>query len=443
MQGRSRRTTRRSRPVHAAVAAVLAVTLAGCWPAPGQGPDRSSYNPFETVITTRTVRKLAPVWTATTDSVELGGVVGPPVVSTAGVHVSDRTALYSFDLATGARRWRFPEEPAAWFDAIADPLVDGDRLLYSFGINRGESGTWIGEDAWLDTRTGARLEQVRSVARTTGLRGRLVTGHVPEGGPAVGIYTTSVQVLDTVDPLAGWGRVVRLGFDPGPTPLLTLGAQRLYLAGTTTEVPPSPPPEQPVVDVIGVRAYSLTPPATCWTVPQIDFNLPCSLWSTPTVARPVTAPVLAPDESALYVATDDGTLLALDAADGHVLWSAALGATPSADPALAEGRLYVPLADGDLAVLAADGCGAATCDVAWRADVGGAGRQPAVAGGVVFVGTDTGRLVALRAAGCRAASCRPLWHEDLGAAVTGAPAVTNGRLYVGVAPDKVVAFAPA
>jgi outer membrane protein assembly factor BamB len=72
---------------------------------------------------------------------------------------------------------------------------------------------------------------------------------------------------------------------------------------------------------------------------------------------------------------------------------------PSADPALAEGRLYVPLANGDLAVFPAGGCGAATCDAAWRAHLDVAGVQPAVAGGVVFVGTDSGQLVALRAPG--------------------------------------------
>jgi outer membrane protein assembly factor BamB len=218
-----------------------------------------------------------------------------------------------------------------------------------------------------------------------------------------------------------------------------LGAQRLYYVGTATES------FDPVVDVTGVRAYPLTEPATCAVPPEgwpPVGTIPCPLWSTPTAGRPVTSPVLGPGESVVYVGTADGMLLALGAADGHVLWSAALGAVPSADPALAEGWLYVPLADGDLVVLPSGGCGAATCGPAWRAHLGGAGVQPAVAGGVVFVGTDAGHLVALRAAGCHQATCHSLWQHDFGASVTGAPAVTGGRVYVGVSPDKVVALAP-
>jgi hypothetical protein len=60
----------------------------------------------------------------------------------------------------------------------------------------------------------------------------------------------------------------------------------------------------------------------------------------------------------------------------------------------------------------------------------------------VFAGTDAGRAFALRAAGCGHRSCRPLWERDVGGPVTGAPAVTGGRVYLGVAPDHLVALAP-
>jgi outer membrane protein assembly factor BamB len=73
--------------------------------------------------------------------------------------------------------------------------------------------------------------------------------------------------------------------------------------------------------------------------------------------------------------------------------------------------------------------------------VGGNALQPAVAGGVVFVGTDAGDVAAYPAAGCGAATCPSLWRRDVGAPVTGAPAVSAGRVYVGASPDKVVAFA--
>jgi outer membrane protein assembly factor BamB len=105
-----------------------------------------------------------------------------------------------------------------------------------------------------------------------------------------------------------------------------------------------------------------------------------------------------------------------------------------ASPALADGKLYVPTTDGDLVVLAADGCGAATCSPLWQATTPGPIRQqPAVAGGVVFTGSADadGTVAAFDAAGCGAASCPSLWEAGTGSEVTGAPAVAAGRLYVG------------
>ena len=417
-------------------AAVLVLTSAGCWPAAGQGPDRTAHNPFETVITTRTVQTLEPVWTATTDSVTTGGVVGPPVVSTSGVHVSDSAAVTTFDKATGARRWSYPE-PATFAGILADPLVDGDRVLVSGGTPVGFGGAWTAVAWWVDARTGA--ESPAPGLRTTARRGTLLAGYSAAGGAPAGYIVVALEVRDTAVPGAGWSATVRFGFDDFRVGLpATLGAQRLYYGGVASES------YDPIVDVTGVRAYPLTTPDTCVLPPDGGpfGGLPCPLWATPTEGLPVTSPVLGPGESVLYVGLDDGTLLALDAADGHVLWSAALGAAPSADPALADGRIHVPLADGDLVTLPADGCGAPTCAVAWRSHLGGAGVQPAVAGGVVFVGTDAGQLVALRAAGCGRPTCHPLWQRDLGGPVTGAPAVSGGRVYVGVSPDTVVALAP-
>ena len=48
--------------VRGVATAVAAVALAGCWPAPGQGPDGQGYNPFETRLTIGNVTTLAPEW---------------------------------------------------------------------------------------------------------------------------------------------------------------------------------------------------------------------------------------------------------------------------------------------------------------------------------------------------------------------------------------------
>jgi outer membrane protein assembly factor BamB len=444
--------TRLTRLLRVAGAALLTPALVGCWPAVGQGPDRRGHNPFETVIDPTTVQSLAPVWTATTDSEDSGGVVGGPVVSSSGVHVSDGTAVHSFAKADGTRLWVSPSSPVI-FGAVADPIADGGRVLVSAGFPVGFGGSWTAFASWHDARTGTEVA-APPAARITSRRGTRLAAFSTTGGPFVGLLVFSLSVIDETDPNAGWGGTLRFAtgsFEAAPP--ATLGAQRLYYAGTATES------YDPLANVTGVRAFPLTPPGTCALPPQGAplGPIPCPLWSTPTTGRPVTSPVLGPGESVLYVGTAapgtatpgtatpgtaGGSLLALDAADGHVLWTAPLAAAPSAEPALADGWLYVPLADGSLVVLPAAGCGAATCDPAWQATLGGTGLQPAVAGGVVLVGTDTGHLVALPAAGCGQPTCPPLGDDDLGAPVTGAPAVTGGRVYVGVSPDQVIALAP-
>jgi hypothetical protein len=286
---------------------------------------------------------------------------------------------------------------------------------------------------WLDARTGAPGETVADGPVLASRGSRLVTWSV--AGSGLWLYqVTFLHVVDLADPAAGWTGMVTT--TPATAPPATLGTARVYLAGdAATTVGPT-----------GVLAYPVAAPEVCVPprpYPWPPVPIPCPLWVAPTVASPVGAPVLDPDEAVVYMGTEDGTLLALDTVDGHELWRASLGAAPSAQPALADGWLYVPLTDGELVVVPAGGCGRATCRPAWRAELGAAAVQPAVAGGVVFAGTDAGGVLAFRAAGCGRHKCRPLWEHDLGSPVTGAPAVTGGRLYLGVAPDRVVAFAPA
>jgi len=96
-----------------------------------------------------------------------------------------------------------------------------------------------------------------------------------------------------------------------------------------------------------------------------------------------------------------------------------------------------------LAVLAAEGCGAATCGPLWEAAAGGVPTgQPAVAGGVVYVGTDTGAVDGFHAAGCGAPACAPLWSTGLGSEITAGPIVAGGKLTVGTADGRLVTFRP-
>jgi outer membrane protein assembly factor BamB len=407
----------------------VVVALAGCWPAPGAGPDRRSFNPLEHRITVDTVSTLAPTWTATVDH----GGVGPPVVSTSGVHVSDGQAVYGFDSRTGARLWKNPPVPDV-FGGTYQPVVVADRLL----VAQGDSGERIYATMWLDPATGEQTGVLERAGQVDGVRGSTVLLHEVRYGSLTPVGVSFV-VIDADDGSLGNGGLIEAhdGALTGGLPL-TLGRQRVYQAGVGL---PTPGPTPPTAFTIGVRAFSVAPaPATCG--PPGISNVACPLWATELDGNPTGPPVLAADESTVYAGTDAGTFYALDTTDGHVLWQTALGGVPTDAPALARGTLYVPVAGGRLVALAAAGCGAAACPPVWTAATGGSGQQPAVAGDVVFVATNGGTVDAFAAAGCGHPTCPALWSYDLGAAISGDPAISGGQLYVGTTDRRLVAFAP-
>lgn len=414
------------------VVAGLALALAGCWPAPGQGPDRRSHNPVETRLGVDTVGDLTELWRASTG---WAGDVGPPVVSGAGVHVTDTSQLVTFDVATGARRWATPEEPLPQ-PVVAPPIVDGDRVLLTWGTPVGFGGAWTGSSSWHDISTGADVGTLGSgIVRTMRGPHRVETWTV--GGPGIDLYGAMLTVGNEDDPSLGWTTALTFGGSAPPADWIhgtTLGTSAAYHSGAAQE-------SFDVAPTMGVRAYTLAAPTVCDTLdPAPQFVIRCATWFTATTGAPVGGPVIGHGEDVLYVVTDAGELLALDTGDGTVLWSAALGGVPSAMPALDDDTLFVPLRDGRLVAVPAAGCGAAACPVAWSVRVGGAGLQPAVAGGVVVVATDAGTVRAYDADGCGRQRCRALWRADLGVAATGAPAVTGGRVFVGTAGGGLVAF---
>jgi outer membrane protein assembly factor BamB len=412
----------------------LVVAAAGCWPAPGQGPDRRAYNAGETAITVATVGDLATVWRATlAPPGGSGGPVRAPVVGAGGVFASSGIHLFGVDPATGAVRWRYPGEQ--FFDA-GDPFVVGGRVLYSWTGTMGFGGAPIGSGTWLDPVTGAELEHVAGY-EVQALR----------GGNRIDTYTQAPELIlfarhhEVTDGATGdtWGTLVTIDGVARPA---TAGAERWYRAGSTMD------PADPANEAPGVQAYPYAEPEVCSDHELVTVH--CSLWTTPTAGMPVASPVIGPGERSLFVATDDGAFHALDPATGAVQWTAPLGGTPTAAPAVDADTAFVPLADGRLVALAAGGCGAATCATTWSATTAGGGRglQPAVAGGVVYVATSAGAIAGFDADGCRrrgggARSCPALWSDDLGAAATGPPAVSGGRLYVGTAAGELVAYAPA
>ncbi|HEV7757350.1 MAG TPA: PQQ-binding-like beta-propeller repeat protein [Acidimicrobiales bacterium] len=386
--------------------AASSMLLAGCWPAAGQGPDRQAHNPFESQITPATVATLEPAWTASLGD----GAAAAPVVSGPNVVVGDGVTVYGIEAATGTQLWTRTTE----WPGIAGLLVGvaaGGRVLVTEGTTGG-GGTWYTD--WVDASTGVSVESIRG-GIVDSARGSWILQRNP--GAVIAGEWDGFQVTDLATGARGGTAYLGSSYRFP----MTLGTERAYHANEAT-----------------IAAY--TAREDCGPTES------CLVWATSLAGQVTGPPVLASDESTVYVGSSAGSLYALDAGDGDVLWTAELGGAPTAEPALADGTLFVPTAGsgGDrLVAVAAAGCGSPTCPASWTAPVGGRGRQPAVAGGVVFVGTDGGTVDAVVAAGCGAATCPAVWSADVGAAVTGAPVVTGGRLFVGTGDGRLLAYAPS
>jgi outer membrane protein assembly factor BamB len=421
------------------VTAVLltAVAVTGCWPAPGAGPDRRSYNAAETGITADSVGALGLLWEAQLDD----GPAGDPVTSVrGGVHVADTRAVYALAPATGARRWR--RGVAAPLE-VTPPYVRGDEVLTGQWDPTADAATRDAREATLrlDAATGAPVDLTDGSVPAAQRGSWVLTWRnswfpTPQGFTFWAMYL-GVHDLDAGGPVCCPGAYGLIGPDaPRSVPPLTLASEWIVVAGDgLLSAGPNPVPP---VGGNGVRGYSIAAPigpAEC-----LGLYL-CPTWATATDGTNATAPVLTDDQATAYTATDAGTVYAVRTADGTVLWSTPVGSAVTAPPALANGVLFVPTAaDGLVAVDAATGA------VLWSGSTGGGAvtEQPAVAGpaghAVVLAGTTGGSVQAFPADGCGAATCTAAWSYAAGDAVTGAPAVSNGRLYVGTEDGRVLAF---
>lgn len=424
--------------------AVALLGLTGCWPAPGAGPDRRSENTYERTITLDTVERLEPAWT----SPLAGGAAGHPVAAGDGlVHVASPTRLYTLATADGTERWTHDAPPGETIDPV---IVRGprrvDRPEGPARLGYSTSDPLIAQRAhWVDPLTGS---------------GDAING--PGGGTIDGIRggwgLTTHRFSDWLD----WYDVAELDYPGaryggpiGPhrdAPRATLGEDAVFQVGFG-------PATATLWDTSMGNAVRALPRRFGQVVHDrvcgADWYQ-CPIWATPVDGTAWTEPVLTEDQATVFVGTDAGTLYALDTADGAIRWTASLGAAVTAPPALAGGVLYVPTGDGQLVALAAGGCGAVRCGRLWWGVTGGrVDVQPAVAGGVVFTGSVEGWVKGFATAGCadRAVAdqavgdgrhrCDARWKYKLDSAISGAPAISGGRLFVGTAAGTLVAFAPS
>jgi len=138
----------------------------------------------------------------------------------------------------------------------------------------------------------------------------------------------------------------------------------------------------------------------------------------------------------LYVATGYAEVLALDPANGHVIWRKPVDSPVHAPPTVADGRVFAVTVDNELFVLAAeDGRRLWTHNgIPETAGLLG-GASPAVEGEIVVVAYNSGELFALRVE-----NGRPLWSDSLAAArnvdpvsgladIRGRPVIDRDRVF--------------
>lgn len=410
----------------------LVAGLAGCWPAPGQGPNRQSFNSLEDTISVANAATLTQAWSAVVGGRHTPGVpepaqAGHPVVSARGIlYVPTVSSLEAFDPASGAPRWRLDlvNEPGP-IDSQAVVLSD-DRVIVGGGSHR------LGISMFsFDALTGSAAPAPPLAGFADSVREPWLASTISREGFQAFHYHTALRVMNLGDPTQAWEGWLDQNVDGFFTTHLTLATNRVLYAGQGLLS------AAPGGSTFGnaVRSFPVAAGvANCG--PSDEPRYACPQWITPVDGTHSSSPVLSDDQATAYVGTDAGTLYALDTATGAIRWSLPVGSPVAQSPALAYGTLFVPTASGALVAL-----DAATGSRQWStAATSALSAQPAVAGGVVVTGAADGTVAAYDAAGCGATTCSSLWSATTGSRITGAPAISLGKVFVGTQDGHLIAY---
>jgi outer membrane protein assembly factor BamB len=385
-----------NRTVAATAAAGLAVTLAGCWEQPGHDAGRSRNNPDETTITAANVGGLEELWSTDTGQ----GAVGEPLsaggkvyVATSGGGTAEHRAA-ALDAVSGAVAWSS--------DLLLDPQhelfdpvhLDGNVVIpFSF----------------------LRFGGYRRVADSTG-------AVATDTGTNTGAWDAAVIDGELVTTTFSYGSVI-----PSPFGYGVQGPCTASVVGIANS------------DPFPMRDFAFVGDDLMWSkgTSAAGFTGACDpgtgdytgTWTTPLGGSPLD--VAAVGDDAVAYSDDTGTVTVLDSATGAVRWTAEGGA---GSLAVTGTTVFVA---GDDALTALD---AATGAVLWSGAATGP-AVPTVAGDVVYVAEQsTGAVLAFDRDGCGAVTCTPLTTLDAGGALSSGATVDDGRVLVGTADGRVVAF---
>jgi outer membrane protein assembly factor BamB len=186
---------------------------------------------------------------------------------------------------------------------------------------------------------------------------------------------------------------------------------------TVPQEQPKPKKRKPADFVWPIFGY--TPDRSKYLPVRLDPPFK-KIWRHPADSLLEFPPVLA--HNTLYMVTNKGTAVALDARRGKVRWRKSIGSLSAASPAWWQGRLFMVTLDGRVTALRArDG------KLLWKKDIPSRTESsPYVRDGRVYFGSEDGTVYALRAR-----NGRTIWTYRAAGAVKAALAFSGGRLFFG------------
>lgn len=400
------------------------------WPSYGYDWSNSVHNGRETVLSAESVSELVEAW-----RLDTGGVTGTPIVTDGVAYLGDwRGAVYAVDAIDGTTEWeaQVTDMPITSTVAVTDEVViAGDLGGVLHAVDRGTRETvWstnleprgaslfaspvvIG-DMVVIGMTDTELED-----NDPGFRASVVAVNLDDGGERWRLYT---------DPGKEPGYWVSIwssaAYDPDRG-LIYLGTGNTNQAEGAEDAPL----DLPMTD--GVMAIEQDTGKVAWfyRLVEHDEGRDLDVGSSPNLfsigGRDVVG---AGGKSGDYVVLDRDT--------GEEVWkthltSGGAGGGVMSTAAIGDGVIYVGSNElgvqGTIFALdAEDG------SVLWREDLGGpiSGGSMALANGVLYRGTLEGSVTALDAD-----DGSLLWTDDLDSPLGGGFSVAGGRLYVGFGAD--------
>jgi hypothetical protein len=447
--GRAARTTTSS--------AALPAATPG-WPQLHYGPDRTGYQPDETLVGTGNVGTLAQ---ARTYVAGYGGMSAPLIAN--GVLYTDVAGyLVAFDAAGTSACSAAPtsctplwKAPTAYYDgmAVSDGKIfvtdaEGVQAFDATGTTNCSGDPKVCTPLW--ATTGYFTPGPGSPLVSDGML------YVPGYGDGLaldlgGAYVAAFDAAGTTNCSGTPTVCTPMWTTTGPpssvgnvgSPALANGV--LYIANGTLFA----------FDASGVTGCSGT------------AKVCAPLWTSTSITAPTySAPAVS--NGTVYVGSWYTGLYALDAAGSTncsttasvktctPLWTAPTSGGIGGTPAIAYGTVYTVSESGTLSAFDAAGstnCSgtgtAKTCTPLWAAGPGGTGyvtsSSPAVANGVVYFSSTNGGTYAYDAAGSlncvaggAARTCTPLWGAVTGYIGGGSPALVNGVVYINLTANGAI-----